>query len=178
MHPTNGLEGMTVRLLIASVASLGFFAAIIFWPAGTIDWLEGWLYFGLFSTSALITYVYLQRVNPEVIEHRLRLKKGTKPWDKLWFVFFTPAFKRLGDDFLKTVVHSGYSQRPGGSLGKTLVFTHLKFTANPWPLLVNRTKHGVSVKGRTPAIIQPRHAPRAPFIYLDITIGHSGIGDE
>jgi len=97
---------------------------------------------------------------------------------------------RLEDDFPKTVVHSGYisrrselnlyphTQRPGGSLGKTLVFTRLEFTANPWPLLVNRTKHGVSVKGRTPAIIEPRHAPPAPFIYLDITIGHSGIGDE
>lgn len=92
MHPTNGLEGMKVRLLIASSASLGLFAAIIFWPAGTLDWLQGWLYFGLLSTSTFITYIYLRRVNPEVIEHRLQMKKGTKPWDKRWFVFFTPVF--------------------------------------------------------------------------------------
>ena len=74
MHPTNGLDGMTLRLLIVSVASLGLFAATIFWPAGTIDWLQGWLYFGLLTTSVLITFVYLQRVNPEVIVHRLQLK--------------------------------------------------------------------------------------------------------
>ena len=92
MHPTNGLDGMTLRLLIVSLASLGFFAALIFWPAGTIDWLQGWLYFGLFSTSASLTLVYLRRVNPEVIKHRLQFKKGTKRWDKLWAVFFAPAF--------------------------------------------------------------------------------------
>lgn len=82
MHP---------RLLIVSLASPALFAAAIFWPAGTLDWLQGWLYFGLATTSWLTTFVYLQRVNPEVIEHRLQFKKGTKPWDKLWFVFFTPA---------------------------------------------------------------------------------------
>ena len=86
---------MTARLLIASVAGLGLFAAVIFWPAGTIDWLEGWLYFGLLTTSLFINFLYLRRVNPEVIEHRLQLKKGTKPWDKLWAVFFAPVFMAI-----------------------------------------------------------------------------------
>jgi hypothetical protein len=66
----------------------------------------------------------------------------------------------------------------GGSRGKTVAFTPLEFTANFWPLLVNQAKHGVSVEGRTPAIIQPRHAHPAPSICLGITSGHSGIGDE
>ena len=92
MQPTNGLNGMMRRLIIVSVASLGLFAALIFWPAGTIGWLQGWLYFGLLTASMLITFVYLQRVNPDVIVHRLQLKKGTKPWDKCWAVFFTPVF--------------------------------------------------------------------------------------
>ena len=97
---------------------------------------------------------------------------------------------RLEDDFLKIAIQSGHisrrielnlyphTQRPGGSLGKTLVFTRLKFTANTWPLLVNHTKHGVSVQGRTPAIFQPRHAPPAPLIYFNKIIGHSGIANE
>ena len=80
------------RLLLASVAGLGSLAAIIFWPAGTIDWLAGRLYFGLVATSLFINYLYLRRVNPEVIEHRLRLGKGTKHWDIIWSVCFTPLF--------------------------------------------------------------------------------------
>jgi protein-S-isoprenylcysteine O-methyltransferase Ste14 len=79
-------------LIIASLGGLGSFAAIIFWPAGRIGWIEGWLYFGIVTTSLFISYIYLRRVNPEVIEHRLRLGKGTKRWDKVWMVFFTPAF--------------------------------------------------------------------------------------
>ena len=86
---------MTVRLLIASILGPGFFAAIIFWPAGTIDWLQGWFYFGLLTTSLFVSFLYLRQVNPEVIEHRLQFKKGTKPWDKLWAVFFAPVFMAI-----------------------------------------------------------------------------------
>ncbi|WP_172597726.1 methyltransferase family protein [Sulfuriflexus mobilis] len=82
----------TTRLLIASIAGLGFFAVIVFWPAGRIDWVEGWLYFGIVTMYMFINFVYLRRVNPEVIEHRLRLGKGTKLWDKIWLTFFTPVF--------------------------------------------------------------------------------------
>ncbi|MCU7920827.1 MAG: isoprenylcysteine carboxylmethyltransferase family protein [Candidatus Thiodiazotropha sp. (ex Dulcina madagascariensis)] len=91
-HMGTRKTGSVARLLTASITGLVFFAAIIFWPAGRIDWIEGWLYFGLVTTNLLINFVYLRRINPEVIEHRLRLGKGTKLWDKLWSVFFTPAF--------------------------------------------------------------------------------------
>lgn len=82
----------TTRLLIVSITGLGFFAAIVFWPAGRIDWLEGWLYFGLVTTNLFINFVYLRRVNPYVIAHRLRFGKDTKLWDKIWSIFFTPVF--------------------------------------------------------------------------------------
>lgn len=84
--------GLTIRLIISSIAGLGLFVAIIFWPAGRIDWLAGWLYFGILSASLLINFVYLRRVNPGLIEHRLRFPKGTKGWDKIWATLFTPAF--------------------------------------------------------------------------------------
>jgi len=77
------------------IFGIGFFAVIIFWPAGRIDWLEGWLYLGIVTAYLLINVVYLAHVNPEIIEYRLKfvgLSKGTKPWDKLWLAFFTPLF--------------------------------------------------------------------------------------
>lgn len=80
------------RLLLASIAGLGSFATIIFWPAGRIDWLAGWFYFGLVTASLFINFLYLRRVNPAVIEHRLRLGKGTKRWDIIWSVCFAPVF--------------------------------------------------------------------------------------
>ena len=44
------------------------------------------------TSSLFINFLYLRRVNPEVIEHRLRMGKGTEPWDKVWLAFFTPLF--------------------------------------------------------------------------------------
>ena len=89
---TTAKKWSSIRLFIASTTGLGLFAAIIFWPAGRIDWLAGWVYFGLITTTLFINFVYLRRVNPEVIAHRLRLGKGTKVWDILWSVLFTPVF--------------------------------------------------------------------------------------
>lgn len=82
----------TTRLIFASIAGLAFFAGIVFWPAGTIDWKAGWIHFMIVTISMLISFIYLRRANPAVIEHRLRSHKGTKFWDKIWFGFFTPAF--------------------------------------------------------------------------------------
>ena len=85
----------TIRQLMASVAGFVFFFAVIFWPAGTINWVEGWLNFGIVTATLLVNFIYLHRVNPEVIEHRLRMGKGTKYWDKIWLAFFTLAFLAL-----------------------------------------------------------------------------------
>ena len=87
-----GNTRLTVRLLLATVVGLGLFAAAIFWPAGTWGWAEGWLYFGLVAATLLINFNYLRRVNPEVIEHRLYLGKGTKRWDIVWSILFAPVF--------------------------------------------------------------------------------------
>ena len=80
---------------IAFTVGIGFFAVIIFWSAGTIDWLDGWLYLGIVTAYQFITIVYLTQVNPELIEYRLKfidISKGTKQWDKIWLVLFIPLF--------------------------------------------------------------------------------------
>ena len=71
-----------------------------------------------------------------------------------------------------------YSLQISGPLGKTLVITHLEFTANPWTLLVNHTFQSVAVQGRTPAILQPSHAPPTPLVYCNILFWHSCIRNK
>lgn len=65
------------------MASLTLFAVFIFWPAGTLAWAAGWVYFGTVSASFLINLAFISRVNAELIEHRMRLGSGTKNWDKI-----------------------------------------------------------------------------------------------
>jgi protein-S-isoprenylcysteine O-methyltransferase Ste14 len=81
-----------LKLTIILLISFDLMLVTIFWPAGSFYWLQGWLYMGLLFTFAVINVVYLIKVNPEVIEHRLRIGKGTKKWDKVWFVLFAPVF--------------------------------------------------------------------------------------
>jgi protein-S-isoprenylcysteine O-methyltransferase Ste14 len=85
-------SGTAVRLVASFIGGLGLFAATIFWPAGRLDWAEGWLYMGLITVTFLVNLLYLRRVNPDLIRYRMRLGEGTKRWDKIWFGIFTPLY--------------------------------------------------------------------------------------
>ena len=68
----------TIRLAFYTVAGVAVFAVLVFWPAGRVDWLAGWVYVGIVAFYFLVNLVYLQRVNPDLIEARMRMAKGTK----------------------------------------------------------------------------------------------------
>ncbi len=81
----------TIQLALAVVAAVVLFAVIIFWPAGRLDWVAGWLYVGIVAMNYLGNVIYLKRVNPELLEARMRMAKGTKHWDIVWGVIFGPV---------------------------------------------------------------------------------------
>ena len=68
------------------------FGVLVFWPAGRLDWVAGWGYVGIIALYYIVNLIYLERVNPELIEARMRMAKGTKRWDIVWGVIFGPAF--------------------------------------------------------------------------------------
>jgi protein-S-isoprenylcysteine O-methyltransferase Ste14 len=78
------------RIAAAFGASLAMFAAILFVPAGRLDWVAAWVYLGLLVAFTIANLVYLRRVNPELIDRRTRLARGTKRWDVVWSVVFSP----------------------------------------------------------------------------------------
>ncbi len=82
-------------VLLALFAGLGVFAAMLFVPAGRLDWPAGWLYLSLVTLNSLANYAYLRRTNPELITYRSRFGKGTKTWDKVWMALFTPIFAAI-----------------------------------------------------------------------------------
>lgn len=79
-----------IQLAIAIHAAVVFFAVIVIWPAGRLDWIAGWLYIGIVALNYLANVIYLKRVNPDLIDARMRMTKGTKRWDIVWGVFFGP----------------------------------------------------------------------------------------
>ena len=78
--------------MLAALFSLALFGLLVFGPAGRLGWLAGWAYMALVIASFIANFVYLRRVNPELIEHRMHMGPNTKGWDKVWLAVFTPLF--------------------------------------------------------------------------------------
>lgn len=78
--------------LIALLMGVSVFLPVIFWPAGTWAWPQGWLYFVLIAFNFLANFAYLWRVNRELIMYRMRVGPGTKTWDWIWTACFGPLF--------------------------------------------------------------------------------------
>ena len=56
---------------------------------GESVWPGFWVLMALFVLGQVF---YVGAVNPEVLVHRMGLKKGTETWDWFWFAVFVPVF--------------------------------------------------------------------------------------
>jgi protein-S-isoprenylcysteine O-methyltransferase Ste14 len=89
------------------------FAILVFVPAGTIVWPEGWLFLGIYVVCSLVFGTWMLRNNPAFLEGRLRIEKQPgKVWDKVLTlvmgVFFISIFLVAGLD----VFHAHWSRLP------------------------------------------------------------------
>ena len=82
----------SLQIGLAFAGAIGAMSALLFLAAGRLDWIAGWLYLAVFIANSAINYVYVRSRNPELIEHRMRIGKGTKSWDKVWLVVVTVLF--------------------------------------------------------------------------------------
>ena len=101
-----------VRVALALSTGLSLFAAVLFVPAGRLDWTAGWLYFGLVIANFAINLVYLRRRNPALIERRMRFGEGTKTWDKVWSLLYAPVFLSVYAIAGLDAVRYGWSSMP------------------------------------------------------------------
>jgi protein-S-isoprenylcysteine O-methyltransferase Ste14 len=82
-----GIRGILVQSILIV---LGFI--VLFISAGTLAWINAWIYVGLILIYQVISTVVLARVNPQVLNERGTVTKaGTKSFDKVWIAIF-PVF--------------------------------------------------------------------------------------
>lgn len=73
-----------IKSLILSYTMLLLQMLIFFVSAGNIGLLRPWIYFGISCFHYLISTITLYKLNPELLVHRLKLKrKGSKLWDEI-----------------------------------------------------------------------------------------------
>jgi protein-S-isoprenylcysteine O-methyltransferase Ste14 len=84
-----------VRAAITSVIGFAVFGLLVFLPAGTFDYWQGWAFIAVFAAATLIPSVYLAVKNPEALRRRMQAGPGaeTRPLQKLIIVI---AFLSVG----------------------------------------------------------------------------------
>ena len=69
----SGLAGLAVGLSLA----------ILFGPAGRLDWGRGWLFVGLLFGPSLVLLFALYHRNPELFRRRMSIGHDTRAWDRV-----------------------------------------------------------------------------------------------
>jgi len=81
---------MVIVLMVTTFLGIGLFI-----PAGTIFWLEAWIYLIIFLTFFTVVVLYFSKHDPELLQKRAKPKFKEK-WDKivmvLMFFGFFPTF--------------------------------------------------------------------------------------
>jgi protein-S-isoprenylcysteine O-methyltransferase Ste14 len=84
-HNVNlGILLPAIRLLVGVPV---FFGLLMFPAAGTIAWVQGWMYLAVFVAWEIVSLISTWRTNPELLAARSRFQKGAKRWDRVLAVF-------------------------------------------------------------------------------------------
>lgn len=97
-----------LRLVLHFLIGIPVMVAVLFWPAGTLMWIEGWVYLVLQMTFSLWMAAYFLKHNPELIKKRMEMKVPPKIWDRIVMAPFI-----LG--MLSLITISGFDYRYGWS---------------------------------------------------------------
>ena len=67
---------------LRSAVGLVVFGLLVFWPAGTFDYWQGWAFIAVFAAATLIPSIYLAVKNPDALRRRMQAGPGaeTRPF--------------------------------------------------------------------------------------------------
>lgn len=111
---------LLVKLLIVFPTAFLFLGLVLFLPAGTIRFINGWIYIAALMVPMTAFMIYLMVKDPELLEKRINLKErrdAQKKYVKLSMCFFVVAFIIPGLDF-----RYGWSDVPAWLVVTSLIF--------------------------------------------------------
>jgi protein-S-isoprenylcysteine O-methyltransferase Ste14 len=126
------------RSLFSLVVFNLFLAAVLFIPAGSIHWWNGWFFMAFFTLLTIPSIIYLWRVNPDIFVARSKIHAGSKGWDliivPILLLAFFAIFLVAGFDIRfhwssvpVGIIAVGYALTAVGYLGSVWVYGANKF---------------------------------------------------
>jgi protein-S-isoprenylcysteine O-methyltransferase Ste14 len=83
MKMKKGKEDSIPVKVIKGVVTVFFILALLFVPAGTLQWPEAWLLLFLYFTAVTGVLIWMKRRAPDLLKERLTRNKEIKSWDKM-----------------------------------------------------------------------------------------------
>ncbi len=139
MQGDGGLSMKTVAAaVIQSLASLGIWGTLLFWPAGTLDWPRAWLHLAVWILTFAVNFAVLRRVNPEIIRQRMKRQRFASRFDLLLMVLvIAPAVLALPVVAGLDAERYGLSTIPVWVLGLAVVVHVLGDAVMVWAMAAN-----------------------------------------
>lgn len=117
-----------MKLIAQTILGLGFFVAVLFWPAGTFDYWQAWVFLAVFIATTIVPSIYLAVRHPEALARRMKVgpTAETRPAQRI-------IVSAIILSVIATLVLSAFDHRFGWSsvpvsvtvLGNVLVFLGL-----------------------------------------------------
>jgi hypothetical protein len=63
---------VAIQAIASGLIGLVVFGLLVFWPAGTFDYWQGWAFIAVFAASTMIPSLYLAAKNPAALERRMQ----------------------------------------------------------------------------------------------------------
>ena len=82
------IAGMPVKIWAVLIFEYIFFAVILFSTAGTLNWLAGWLFIGLFACSVTPMSIRMAKTDPALLEERTKFfpTENQPLWDRILII--------------------------------------------------------------------------------------------
>ena len=104
-----------LRKIFQAIIGIGILAALLFIPAGRLDWWIGWIMIGAYMITVYVGVAFIQKSDPELIAERQQVKADVKTWDKVITTLFSLVLIPM------ILVTSGFDQRMGWSTSFPLI---------------------------------------------------------
>lgn len=111
--------------------------ALVFVPAGRIDWRPGWIFVAVVVVSFAASALVLAKVNPRIYRARSRFQKGTKRWDLALLALMLPAMVAEIPVATLDAGRMGWSEVPSWGVGAGYALLVGGIAVTAWAQAVN-----------------------------------------
>jgi protein-S-isoprenylcysteine O-methyltransferase Ste14 len=132
----NKLDRSGINRIVTVLGTMIIFGAILFVTAGRLNWLEAWIFLGIYLVGVMANGLWTLTHNPEVLNERGRIGPNTKSWDKMIgliyviLLFAIYILSGLDERFGWSMVPSWVKVLGGVSFSLSLLITFWVMTAN------------------------------------------------